>query len=64
MQTGTNSGGCMNDHAQQLRQRFLAGQPQPVAHKSPEQKRAEAIRWLGKRWCLHPASTLTYRRES
>ena len=43
---------------------LFAGQPQPVAHKSAEQKLAAALAVLGRKWCLHPASTLNYRRES
>lgn len=54
----------MKDHAHTLRQRFIAGQPQPKSRKSTEQKLAEALKFLGRKWCLHQQSTLEYLRES
>ncbi|MBC7076308.1 MAG: hypothetical protein H5T98_09645 [Syntrophomonadaceae bacterium] len=51
----------MKDHAQALRQQIIRGEKQTVAHKSHEQKLAEAMDWLGKKWCLHSQSTLKYR---
>lgn len=52
----------MKDHAQALRQHIILGEKQTGGHKSHEQKLAEALARLGTMWCLHPQSTLEYRR--
>lgn len=54
----------MTDYAQTLRQQIIRGETQPSAHKSREQKLADALAWLGKKWALHPKSTLEYKKTS